>query len=307
MMLDVISAIDVTKNFGSYKALQGVNLEIHSGECVGLLGPNGAGKSTFINIVYGACLRSGGSLNVLGLDPSQKPELIKKNLGVVPQENALDDELTVFENMKLYSKFVSLDQKSADKRINELLEYMSLDHKRNAPIRYLSGGMKRRLAFVRALLSDPKLLILDEPTTGLDPAVRHLLWKKVKDLRERGKTILITTHYMHEAEVLCNRIVILYQGKIVDQGSPRDLINKYTPGFVATYLGDDSTESIIRNSMPPGWAIYKQQDNWCLRAPNLNELVEFQSVHNLFPLQLRPTNLEDVYLILTGEELSQND
>lgn len=303
----IITATEVKKSFGSFHALQGVNLRLEKGECVGLLGPNGAGKSTFINIVYGTALRSSGELSVFGLDPSSNASKIKRRLGVVPQENALDDGLTVVENMRLFARFVNLSREKAEPRIDELLSYMSLDHKKDAPIKTLSGGMKRRLAFVRALLADPELLILDEPTTGLDPAVRHLLWQRVSDLRKRGKTILITTHYMHEAEVLCDRIVVLNQGKIVDEGSPRQLIERHTPGFVSIFHGGDAIEQTLRSTLPASWVFYKQQDSWCVRAPALTELVEAQKGLSVLPLQMRPANLEDVYLKLTGEELSQND
>jgi lipooligosaccharide transport system ATP-binding protein len=252
-------------------------------------------------------MRSSGSLSVFGLDPATRSQEIKRRLGVVPQENALDDALTVVENMRLFARFVGLPRETSDLRIEELLSYMSLDHKKDEPIRALSGGMKRRLAFVRALLADPELLILDEPTTGLDPAVRHLLWQRVSDLRRKGKTILITTHYMHEAEVLCDRIVILNQGRIVDEGSPRALIDRHTPGFVSIFLGGEDVEATLRKAFPSEWTFYKQQDSCCVRAPTLPELVEAQKTLSLTPLQMRPSNLEDVYLKLTGEELSQND
>lgn len=303
----IIESVGVKKSFGAFQALQGVDLSVNSGECVGLLGPNGAGKSTFINIVYGSAMRSSGVLKAFGFDPSTQAREIKKRLGVVPQENALDEGLTVIENMRLFSRFVALPTSQTDARIEELLKYMSLEHKRDAPIRALSGGMKRRLAFVRALLSEPELLILDEPTTGLDPAVRHLLWNKVSDLKRRGKTILITTHYMHEAEVLCDRIVILNQGKIVDEGTPKNLIERHTPGFVSIYANHEGQEALLKSKIASNWVCYKQQDSWCVRAPSLNELVDFQKHHALAPILIRPANLEDVYLKLTGEELSQND
>jgi lipooligosaccharide transport system ATP-binding protein len=305
--MSIIRAQEIKKSFGSFHALQGLNLSVDAGECVGLLGPNGAGKSTFINVLYGASQRSSGALSVFGLDPATHSQDIKRRLGVVPQENALDDALTVLENMRLFARFVNLPRDKADLRIEELLTYMSLDHKKNESIRALSGGMKRRLAFVRALLADPELLILDEPTTGLDPAVRHLLWQRVSDLRRKGKTILITTHYMHEAEVLCDRIIILNQGRIIDAGSPRDLIDRHTPGFVSIFLSGESVEATLRQTLPPEWTFYKQQDSWCVRAPTLPALVEAQKTLPFTPLQMRPSNLEDVYLKLTGEELSQND
>lgn len=302
----MILARNIKKTFGSFQALQGVDLEINAGECVGLLGPNGAGKSTFINIIYGATRRTSGELKIFDLDPSQDSAKIKTRLGVVPQENALDEALTVFENMLLFARFLGVPKSQSAKRIKTLLAYMSLDHKKDAAIRTLSGGMKRRLAFVRALLANPELLILDEPTTGLDPAIRHLLWQKVRDLHKQGKTILITTHYMHEAEVLCDRIIILNQGKIIDQDSPKNLIAKHAPGFVASFRDDQNVETKLRSYIPSHWTLYKQQETWCVRAPALDEIVNFHK-GELNPLQIRPANLEDVYLKLTGEELSQND
>ncbi|MFN9066396.1 MAG: ABC transporter ATP-binding protein, partial [Bdellovibrionales bacterium] len=195
----ILKAHSVEKSFGPFKAVNSLTLSVNSGECFGLLGPNGAGKSTFISLLYGTALRSSGQLEVFGLDPQSKSHLIKKKLGVVTQDNALDESLSVFENLNLYCGFLGIETKLRKNKIENLLEYMNLSHKRDAKIFSLSGGMKRRLVFVRALLNDPELLILDEPTTGLDPAVRHLLWGKVRELHKKGTTILLTTHYMHEA------------------------------------------------------------------------------------------------------------
>ena len=301
----IISARKVCKRFGDFTALESLDLDVRKGECVGLLGPNGAGKSTFIGCLYGAVLRSGGDLTIFGLDPARQPRRIKERLGVVPQENALDEELTVLENMQLYARFDGLTGASALPRIDELLKHMSLDHKRDAQIRSLSGGMKRRLAFVRALLSDPELLILDEPTTGLDPTVRHLLWEKVLSYRAAGKTVLVTTHYMHEAELLCDRIVILNRGIVVDSGAPRELIAQHTPGFVAIFERQD--EPRLRDKLPTGAELYPQGWQSCVRAPGLDELTALQSATGTRALQLRPANLEDVYLKLTGQDLGDNE
>ncbi len=298
-----IVARGVTKRFGDFVALESLDLEVERGQCVGLLGPNGAGKSTFIGCLYGAVQRTGGSLEVFGHDPLKEARQIKERLGVVPQENALDEELTVLENMKLYARFGGL--KDPLPRIDELLVHMSLEHKRDAQIRALSGGMKRRLAFVRALLSDPELLILDEPTTGLDPTVRHLLWDKVLSYRQAGKTVLVTTHYMHEAELLCDRIVILNHGVVIATGSPRELIEQETPGYVGIFGGDQ--EERLRPHLGKDWPSFRQGRQTLIRAPRIEDLIALQSASGIMALQMRPANLEDVYLKLTGHDLDDNE
>jgi lipooligosaccharide transport system ATP-binding protein len=298
-----VDACGVTKRFGDFVALEGLSLTVHSGQCVGLLGPNGAGKSTFIGCLYGSVERSGGDLRVFGLDPARDARRIKERIGVVPQENALDEELTVLENMRLYARFQGVT--NAYRRIEELLEDMSLEHKRDAQIRSLSGGMKRRLTFVRALLSDPELLILDEPTTGLDPTVRHLLWDKVLSYRQAGKAVLVTTHYMHEAELLCDRVIILNHGVAVAVGSPKELIEKETPGFVGIYETDQT--GALKIHLDPGWSCFTQARQFCVRAPQIQHLIALQTASGVTAIQMRPANLEDVYLKLTGEELGENE
>lgn len=301
----IISARGVTKRFGSFQALAGLDLEVRRGECVGLLGPNGAGKSTFIGCLYGVVLRTGGELTVFGHDPARNARAIKQRLGVVPQENALDEGLTVLENMRIYARFGGIPRREADIRINALLEHMALESKRHAVIKTLSGGMKRRLAFVRALLADPELLVLDEPTTGLDPSVRHLLWEKVNDIRRAGKTVLVTTHYMHEAEVLCDRIIVLNKGEIVGVGGPRELIEKETPGFVGIFALESETN--LRPHVPKEWEIFQQGHQCCVRAPRFEDLIALQKTSGVTALHLRPANLEDVYLKLTGRELEDDE
>lgn len=302
----MIKAFNLTKKFGDFKAVSKLNLEVKAGECFGLLGPNGAGKSTFISMIYGTVLRSDGELNVFGYDPNEKSREIKKRLGVVTQENALDESLTVFENMMIYSSFIGVEKTKRKKNIEDLLEYMNLSHKKDALIQTLSGGMKRRLVFVRALLGKPELLILDEPTTGLDPAVRHLLWGKVRELHQSGTTIVLTTHYMHEAEVLCNRLVIMNQGTVVAEGSPQNMISNETPGFVGIFNIEDKEK--IQSLVAGNEKYYFHQDNSgvYLRTATLNDLTLFLTQNNLKPLQMRPSNLEDVFLKLTGQELSSD-
>lgn len=301
----MIKAHNLKKTFGDFTAVDGIDLVVNKGECFGLLGPNGAGKSTFIGMTYGTVLRTSGSLEVFGYDPEVQGREIKKRLGVVTQDNALDESLTVFENMMIYAAFSGVPSSLRKKRVMDLLTYMNLDHKRDTKILALSGGMKRRLVFVRALLGNPELLILDEPTTGLDPAVRHLLWGKVKELHQNGATIMLTTHYMHEAEVLCDRLVIMNHGKVTAEGSPKELIARHAPGFVSIFephegpkireLGQNSNLKLVEDSS----GVY-------VRAPSLADLNAFHTANHLNPLQMRPSNLEDVFLELTGKELTEN-
>lgn len=300
----MILAKSLTKSFGDFKAVDGIDVQVRKGECFGLLGPNGAGKSTFINMIYGSVLRTSGELKVFGMDPATQSREIKKRLGVVTQDNALDESLTVFENMMIYSAFIGVPKSERQRRVTELLEYMNLSHKKDAQIRALSGGMKRRLVFVRALLGKPELLILDEPTTGLDPAVRHLLWGKVKELRQSGTTIALTTHYMHEAEVLCDRLVILNQGLIVAEGTPTEMIRQYTPGYVGIYGHNDKPRIQKILARKSDLRFYEDSSGLYLRASTLDELTTFHQQDGLNPLQIRPANLEDVFLTLTGQELA---
>jgi len=304
-----IQATALKKSFGSFEAIKGLDLTVQPGECLGLLGPNGAGKSTFISSLYGVVKRSSGELKVFGMDPDTQAREIKKRIGVVPQENALDEGLTVIENMQIYARFVGLPTDQREKRIDELLEYMALGSKKNNMIRMLSGGMKRRLAFVRALLASPELLILDEPTTGLDPGVRHLLWEKVREFKRQGKTVLVTTHYMHEAEVLCDRIVIMNLGKAVAEGTPAELIQQHSPGYVAVLessLSDlDAILQKLRDQFGSTAEVFEMGKQPCVRAKDFQALLNLSN-QGFKLLILRPSNLEDVYLKLTGHELGGN-
>lgn len=306
----MIEARGLTKKFDEFKAVDGLDLSLPPGICFGLLGPNGAGKSTMINMIYGNALRTSGDLKVFGLDPTTQSREIKKRLGVVTQDNALDESLSVVENMMLYAGFLGISYSERPARIEELLKYMNLAHKRDAKIQTLSGGMRRRLVFVRALLGQPELLILDEPTTGLDPAVRHLLWGKVKELKAEGVTLLLTTHYMHEAEILCDRVAVMNKGKILSIGTPKELIQQHTPGYVGVYSLDPEVEAWIGEVKREGKVLYHAKDSSGLyiRMPTLESLVALRQQNPKFdPLQIRPANLEDVFLKLTGQELALND
>lgn len=301
--MPLIIARSLNKSFGTAPAVQNVELTIEPGECFGLLGPNGAGKSTIINMIYGVVRRSGGELKVFGLDPSVDSRAIKKRLGVVTQDNALDESLSVKENMLIYAAFQGLPRAGREKRVNELLDYMNLAHKSDAKIQTLSGGMRRRLVFVRALLGEPELVILDEPTTGLDPAVRHLIWGKVKELRARGTTVLLTTHYMHEAEILCDRLSILNQGRLVALGTPAEMIRAHAPGFVGIFAKSDEPRVKQVTATFETAHVVEDSSGYHVRVPRLDQLTSLYQTHGLQPLQIRPANLEDVFLQITGQEL----
>lgn len=304
MPAPVVKAELVSKKFGDFEAVKGLSFEVREGECFGLLGPNGAGKSTLMGMLYGVNLRNSGGLHVFGMDPAENARGIKKRLGVVTQDNALDDGLTVEENMLIYAAFLGVPAADRQRRVDELLEFMMLSHKRDAAIRFLSGGMKRRLVFVRALLGNPDLLILDEPTTGLDPAVRHLLWGKVRELRARGKTILLTTHYMHEAEILCDRILVMNKGENVAEGSPSQLIERFSPGFVAVFEKKQSSEGDRALAEGMQLQVHEDSSGLYVRAPRFETLLAYQEKAGRMAAQLRPANLEDVFLKLTGQELT---
>lgn len=300
----VIHAHQVRKVFGKFAAVDGVSFSVKRGECFGLLGPNGAGKSTLINMLYGNVLRTAGELRIFGFDPATGARQIKSRSGVVTQDNALDEGLSVGENMEIYAAFVGLPVAERRSRVRSLLEYMNLAHKENDPIRFLSGGMKRRLVFVRALLNHPELVILDEPTTGLDPAVRHLLWGKVQEMKAEGKTILLTTHYMHEAEILCDRLLIMNKGQVIAEGSPSALRDEYAPGYVAVFDHHDQLQRLRSAAEAERYQVSQDSSGLYVRAPNLENLLKFQDEQQCPAVQLRPSHLEDVFLKLTGQELT---
>ena len=228
-MTSLISARSLTKTYGDFVAVDQINFEVRKGESFGLLGPNGAGKSTIMRMIGATLQRSSGELAVLGKDPEKFGPQIRAHLGVVPQQDNLDSELTVRENLYIYGRYFGLSKKFLTPKIQELLEFAQLEEKRNSKVEALSGGMKRRLTIARALVSEPEILMLDEPTTGLDPQAKHNLWDLVRELNHDGMTIVLTTHNMEEAETLCGRIAIMDHGEIVAEDSPQALIMKYAP------------------------------------------------------------------------------
>ncbi len=301
MSAPLIEAKTLVKKYGEFKAVDGVDFSVKPGECFGFLGPNGAGKSTLMKMIYCFSPRTSGTLSVLGLDPDHSASALKNRLGVVAQSDNLDDEISVEENLKIYSGYFGLPRLIARKKIGELLKFVSLEEKASARIRELSGGMKRRLVIARALLNDPELLILDEPTTGLDPQVRHLIWVKLRELKKRGVTLLLTTHYMEEAQQLCDRLMVMDRGKVLAQGEPGGLIQKYLPPFVM------EVPASLRLPKPPrAVKVDRFQDRVFLYAKSPSEL------HRLAGrlkrnFQIRPTGLEDLFLKLTGRDLHESE
>jgi lipooligosaccharide transport system ATP-binding protein len=222
----LIHAQGLTKRFGDFTAVDGIDFAVQPGEAFGFLGPNGAGKSSTMRMIGCVSPPSGGSLRILGLDPVQDGAKIRARLGVVPQEDTLDMELTVHENIFVYGRYFGLSRKEVRERAKELLEFVQLTERGSSKVQTLSGGMKRRLTIARALVNEPDVLLLDEPTTGLDPQARHLVWDRLFRLKQRGATLVLTTHYMDEAEQLCDRLVIMNNGKIAEEGHPLDLIRR---------------------------------------------------------------------------------
>jgi lipooligosaccharide transport system ATP-binding protein len=295
---------DVSKNFGKVQAVRDLSFEVEAETCFGFLGPNGAGKTTMMKLLYGKCTKNGddsGSINVLGYDPANNELAIKYLSGVVPQDNNLDDELDVISNLMVYSRFYALPRKAAVSRINYLLNFMDLSDKRTARIRELSGGMQRRLIIARALMNNPKLLILDEPTTGLDPQVRHLIWDKLRQLKRHGTTILLTTHYMEEAFALCDEILIMDKGAGILRGSPAELLVKNVEKYVLEITGscklDDATMQKVR--------IDRTQETMRVYCDDDQLLRQFAAGLKEAHYYLRQSNLEDVFLKATGRALNE--
>jgi len=228
----LIQASGLTKTFGDLVAVDGIDFSVPPGETFGFLGPNGAGKTSTMRMIGSTSPISGGELTVLGMDPRTEGPRLRSRLGVVPQENNLDEELSLYDNLMMYGRYFDMSRSDIRDKIEELLEFVQLTEKKDVKISALSGGMKRRVVIARGLINTPDLFILDEPTTGLDPQARHILWDRLYRLKQQGVTLIITTHYMDEAEQLCDRLVIMDKGSIVAEGSPRALIDEHSPGEV---------------------------------------------------------------------------
>ncbi|MGA2092962.1 MAG: ATP-binding cassette domain-containing protein [Sedimentisphaerales bacterium] len=304
MPLIAISVKNVSKSFGKVCAVRGLSFEVGANTCFGLLGPNGAGKTTMMKIIYGKCTfdnTNGTTIDVFGYNPAKDELAIKYLSGVVPQDDNLDDELNVEQNLRIYARFYALSAQQADERIGQLLDFMELNEKRTARIRQLSGGMKRRLIIARALLNNPKLLILDEPTTGLDPQVRHLIWDKLRQLKKQGTTILMTTHYMEEAFALCDEILIMDKGKGVMEGTPAELLERNIEKFVLELTGSHAISDFADTSI----RIDRSEETTRLYSNDAEQLKHLAAQLEGAHYYLRQTNLEDVFLKATGRELNE--
>ena len=302
----VITATDLTKTYKGVAAVDGISFEVAPGESFGLLGPNGAGKSTTMRMVGAVSTRTSGGLSILGLDPNEHGPEIRSQLGVVPQTDNLDQELRVRENLIVYGRYFGLSRAFVSKKADELLEFAQLADRAKAKVDDLSGGMKRRLTIARALINEPRILLLDEPTTGLDPQARHILWDRLFRLKEQGTTLVLTTHYMDEAEQLCDRIIVVDKGAIMAEGSPAELIRRYsTREVVEVRFGSDRNAVVAeqlhnigerREVLPDRILIYS--DNGEAELGRIAEL-------GLSPITslVRRSSLEDVFLRLTGRSL----
>ena len=305
----LVRARGLRKTYGDLEAVRGIDVDVRRGELFGFLGPNGAGKSTTMRMIGTTTPRTSGELTVLGREPSTQARAIKSRLGVVPQEDNLDTELTVAQNLHVYGRYFGLSRDEIGRRSTELLDFVELADRRDARVEALSGGMKRRLTVARGLINDPELVLLDEPTTGLDPQARHVLWDRLAQLRERGVTLILTTHYMDEAEQLCDRLVIINDGQIIAEGSPTELI--------AEHVAREVVELRFRRSATPDPdRIRAVLDG---RARNVEVVTDRALVatddgeavhHAVEQSDLAPTGvltrratLEDVFLALTGRKL----
>ncbi len=302
----LIHARGLTKRFGSFTAVDAVDFDVQPGEAFGFLGPNGAGKTSTMRMVGCISPVTEGTLTVLGMDPDSDGSTIRGRLGVVPQADTLDMELTVMENLLIYGRYFDLSYKECRRRANELLDFVQLTERADSEVEPLSGGMKRRLTIARALINEPDVLLLDEPTTGLDPQARHLVWERLYSLKKQGVTLILTTHYMDEAEQLCDRLVVMDNARIVAEGSPLSLIEQYASREVLELRFDDGVTPDLEGK--GGGLIQRSEqlpDRILLYADDGEATAETLHAEGIRPVSqlVRRSSLEDVFLRLTGRRL----
>jgi len=302
----LLRARGLTKRFGNFTAVDGIDVEVRRGEAFGFLGPNGAGKSSTMRMVGCVSPVTEGELTILGLDPASDGPAIRVRLGVCPQRDILDEDLSVEENLWVYGRFFGLSRAEVRRRADDLLEFAQLTERRHDQVEPLSGGMKRRLTIARSLMNDPEVLLLDEPTTGLDPQARHVLWDRLFRLKREGVTLIITTHYMDEAEQLCDRLVVMDHGKIVAEGSPRALITEHSTREVLELRFDpDEQEQHVDAVTGVGERLEVLPDRLLVYAHDGDEALATVHSRGVQPLSslVRRSTLEDVFLHLTGRSL----
>ncbi len=303
---ELIVARGLTKKFGDFTAVDSIDFSVNRGESFGLLGPNGAGKSTTMRIIGATSQRTSGEITILGKDPEKFGPQIRAHLGVIPQKDNLDDQLSVTENLYIYGRYFGLSNKFIRGKIEELLEFAQLEEKRDAKVETLSGGMKRRLTIARSLVSEPDILMLDEPTTGLDPQARHILWDRLFRLKEKGVTLVITTHFMDEAEQLCERLIVIDRGKIMAEGSPVELIKNYSSKEVLEVrFGSENNESVAEKLRDKCERLEVLPDRVLMYAEDAEHVLEEIMRSGMHPKTslVRRSSLEDVFLRLTGRSL----
>lgn len=299
----LIEAKALTKKYDDFLAVNHIDFQVQKGECVGFLGPNGAGKTTIVRMIYCFLLPTSGELKVAGLNVKSQSREIKAIVGVAPQEDNLDPDFTVIKNLTVYARYFDIPKDEAQRRSEAELKFFQLEEKRDVSILALSTGMKRRLIFARALLNKPKILLLDEPTTGLDPQARHLVWDEVRNLKKQQVTIILTTHYMDEAQVLCDRILLIDRGKIIEEGSPTELIRKHVGENVLELDYDEKREPLLKEAFPDA-RIERIGDRVQIFTDKPHGVFEtFLKEHQIQNVTLRNANLEDVFLKLTGRGL----
>ncbi|MDP9271242.1 MAG: ABC transporter ATP-binding protein [Chloroflexota bacterium] len=302
----LVRARSLTKRFGGFTAVDAIDFDVHPGEAFGFLGPNGAGKTSTMRMIACSSPITEGELSVIGMDPRTQAREIKARLGVVPQIDNLDQELTVRENLEMYARYFDIPREVARSRADELLQFVQLSERAKDQVEPLSGGMKRRLTIARSLINEPQLVIFDEPTTGLDPQARHLLWDRLYRLKQRGATLIITTHYMDEAEQLCDRLVVMDKAKIVAEGSPRDLIDRYSTREVLELRFTDAVAATLdgrlagladrTEKLPDRLLLYTDDGERALDEIHRREIPVESAL-------VRRSSLEDVFLRLTGRSL----
>ena len=303
---DFFSVKNLVKRYGETEVVRDLSFSIAPGECLGVIGPNGAGKTTTIRMCLGLTVPDGGSIHALGLEMPRDALAIKQQIGVVSQLDTLDPDFSCAENLLVYGRYFGMKDKAIKERIPALLEFASLTSKARAKPGDLSGGMKRRLSLARALVNNPKLLLLDEPTTGLDPQARHLIWERLQLLLQQGKSILLTTHFMDEAERLCSRLLVLDHGKKIAEGTPRDLIAQHLEPDVVEVYGQGALGLVDSPLAALAARVEVSGETVFFYTQNAHDLIEALSAHPQLRTLHRPANLEDLFLKLTGRQIRED-